>query len=131
MQFLCEQPTLSLSEGSKTDTFAVDLSQSRPDFDQIAAFHEWSTEAREKMQEAMGRKKCAVAWVALVVDDIGLMVVARFKHTLGLSDAKKAIGCILRCLPMPAEFRPLDELDKNRIAAWKTLADLRPKAPKR
>ena len=140
MQFLCEQPTLSLSEGSRTDTFAVDVSQSRSDFDQIAAFHEWSTEAREKMQEAMGRKKCAVAWVALVVDDLGLMVVARFKHTLGVSDAKKAIGCILRCLPdqqtgnwddFVNQLRPLDEVDRNRIASWKTLASLRPKVAKR
>ena len=141
MQFLSEQFIFSLREGSsKTDTFAVDVSQTRPDFDHIAAFHEWSTEAREKMQKAIERPACPAAWVAIVVDECGILLVLRFQQYIQPSNAKSAAKCLLRCLPdwqtgnwddFVDALRPLDELDKNRIAAWKTAADLRPKVAKR
>ena len=78
MQFLCEQLRLSLTEGSRTHTFALDLLQPRPDFETITTFHQWSAEAREKMQEAIKRQACPVAWAAIVVDEFGLMLVLRF-----------------------------------------------------
>ena len=70
MQFLHEQPSFSLVEGTKTDTFVADVFQPRPDFDQLAAFHQWGADAREKMLEAMGRKIalcCGRLWCLMSV----------------------------------------------------------------
>lgn len=137
MEFLREQPVVSLAEPGKTDTFIADVFQPRPAFDEIASSGAWCTKAGEKMHQAMGRKNCAVSWVQLVVDQCGLLAMLRFEHTLILGDAKKAAGVILRCLPdeqrraVEQNLRPLDEVDYNRIAAWQTVASLRPAVGKR
>ena len=55
----------------------ADVFQSRPNVDQIAAFHQWGADAREKMMEAMGRKNSPVLWAALVLDECGLLAVVR------------------------------------------------------
>ena len=133
MQFLHEQPSFSLVEGTKTDTFVADLFQPRPGFDELAAFHQWGTDARKKMLEAMDRKSCPVAWMALVIDEHGALVVLRFRQEIQPSNAKSATRYVLDCLPqqqrdaVEKDLRPLDELDMLRIKAWKTLAALRPK----
>eukprot|EP00973_Karenia_brevis_P041451 5735341-Karenia_brevis.AAC.1 len=51
------------------------------------------------MQQAMGRKNCAVTWVQLVVDQHGLLAILHFQHPLILGAAKTAASVILRCLP--------------------------------
>ena len=60
MEYLREQPIVSLADG-EMDTFIADVFTPRPAFDEIARFSDaWSTKAAEKMQEAMERKNCAV-----------------------------------------------------------------------
>ena len=90
MQFLCEQLSVSLTESSKTDTFVVDVFQPRPDCKQLEAFQKWSTEARADMQAAMRRKNCAVAWAAIVIDEVGMLAVVRLRKAAQLCHAKSA-----------------------------------------
>ena len=57
MEYLREQPTVSLADAGEIDTFIADIFQPRPAFDDIARFSkEWSTEAVKEMQQAMKRK---------------------------------------------------------------------------
>ena len=85
----------------------------------------------------MRRTKCAVRWIQLVIDQHGLLVLVHFKHTLMLANAKTAAGALLRCLPkeqlraVEQGLRPLDDVDRDRIAAWQTVDSLRPKGTKR
>ena len=137
MEYLREQPIVSLADG-EMDTFIADVFTPRPAFDEIARFSDaWSTKAAEKMQEAMERKNCAVTWVQLVIDQHGLLVFLRVAKTLHLGNVKTASKVILRCLPdkqrLAAErsLRPLDEVDRDRIASWQTVASLRPAGTKR
>ena len=137
MEYLREQPIVSLADG-EMDTFIADVFTPRPAFDEIARFSDaWSTKAAEKMQEAMVRKNCAVTWVQLVIDQHGLLVFLRVAKPLHLGNVKTASKVILRCLPdkqrLAAErsLRPLDEVDRDRIASWQTVASLRPAGTKR
>ena len=137
MEYLRKQPIVSLADG-EMDTFIADVFTPRPAFDEIARFSDaWSTKAAEKMQEAMERKNCAVTWVQLVIDQHGLLVFLRVAKPLHLGNVKTASKVILRCLPdkqrLAAErsLRPLDEVDRDRIASWQTVASLRPAGTKR
>ena len=132
MQFLCGQFRVSLTEGTRTQTFALDLLQARPDFERITTFHQWSAEARVKMQEAIKRQACPVTWAAIVVDESGILLVLRFKQCIQPRNAKSAARCLMHCLPdqqqdltldeiVQKDLRPLDEVDKNRISSWKKL----------
>ena len=91
MEYLREQPVVSLADAFQAQTFIADIFQPRPGFDEIVRFSgAWSTEATEKMQAAMKRKNCAVTWVQLVIDQHGLFVILRYEHPLILGDAKKS-----------------------------------------
>ena len=138
MEYLREQPAVSLADAGVVDNFIADIFQPRPAFDDIARFSEaWSTQAAEKMQTVMKRKNCAVTWVQLVIDQHGLLVILRFGHPIILGAAKTAAKNFLRCLPddqrLAAEqsLRPLDEVDRDRLAAWQTVESLRPAGHKR
>ena len=132
MEFLQARFAFNLTEG-KVDTFVADVFQPRPDFENAARYHIWSTDAREKMQHAMQRKNCPVEWAGLVIDQLGLLAIVRFQKRLILGSAKNATSSILQCLPdeqrRAAELglRPLDEVDKDRISAWQTMAEVRPR----
>jgi len=133
MEFLSEVPQLVLSENpGKQLTFCADIFQPRPPFEEIQSFASWSVSAQEQIEEALKRKKCAVAWAGLFVDKEGMVALVQFKHRLILGDAKKAAETVLHALPEEqrhaVEFglRPLDELDQRRIEAWKTPDSVRP-----
>ncbi len=132
MECLREQPVVSLADPGQAQTFIADVFQPRPAFDEIARFSEaWSTEAAEKMQQVMTRKKCPVTWVQLVIDQHGMLAILRFQHELQLCDAKKTAKVVLGCLPdkqrlAVESLRPLDEVDRDRLAAWQTVESLRP-----
>ena len=133
MEYLREQPVVSLADTFQSQTFIADIFQPRPAFEEIARFSgAWSTQAAEKIQAAMMRKNCAVTWVQLIIDEQGLLAILRYEHPLILGDAKKAASVILKCLPKEQRLaveqglRPFDEVDRNRILAWQTLESLRP-----
>ena len=117
----------------------ADVLEWRPALKQIDGWSKaWSTDAVKLIEEAMGRKNCAVSWIQFVVDQDGFLVIMPFEHVVQLCDAKKASKVLLRCLPDEAtqvaamkSLRPLDEVDANRIPAWQTVASLRPAGKKR
>lgn len=142
MQTLREQPVVSLVDARRMDTFIADVFQPRPTFDDIVKFSDqWSAKVAEKIQLAMERKNCPVKWVQFVVDQNGFLMIMHFDKPLVLGNVKNAAKVILRCLPdqqapglalaVEKDLRPLDEFDRNRIAAWQTVASLRPKGQKR
>ena len=128
---------MQLVDSGETDTFAADLFQPRPAFDEMAQFQHWSSDAAEKIKTAMQRKNCAVQCVQLVVDIEGVFLIIHFQHPLILGHAKSATGVIMRCLPAEQQraakrsLRPLDEVDKVRIEAWASPASVRPAGNKR
>ena len=131
MEYLREQPVVSLADPGQSEAFIADVFQPRPAFDEIC------TDAAEKMRAVMERKNCAVTWVQLVIDQHGLLVILRFGHPSILGAAKGAANVILRSLPddgrLAAEqsLRPLDEVDRDRLASWQTVESLRPAGTKR
>ena len=137
--FLREQPVVSLADPATHKTFMADVFEPRPAFAEIVRFSEtWTTNAVEKIEQAMERKNCAVSWIQFVVDQDGFLVIMRFEHPIILGAAKTAARVLLRCLPDEAtqvaamkSLRPLDEVDANRIRAWQTVASLRPAGNRR
>ena len=135
MEFLSDVPALALSEeGGKQITFCADLLQPRPPFEVIQGFASDSVKVQAQMAGVLQRKTCPVAWVALFVDETGTLAVFHFKQRLMLQHAKTAAEAVLKALPdpqrrvvgLPGGLRPLDELDRERIRAWKTVAAVRP-----
>ena len=142
MDYLREQPTVSLADAGAMDNFIADIFQPRPAVDDIARFSEaWSTQAAEKMQTVMKRKNRAVTWVQLVIDQHGLLAFLRVANPLHLGNVKLAAKVLFKCLPAPftneqrcavqKSLRPLDEVDRDRISAWQTVDSLRPAGQKR
>ena len=140
MDFLHEKFNMVKAAPGPTDTFFADIMQSRPDFDKLAAFNDWSTKIRQEMTDVKARKNCPVIWIGIFVDQVGLSFLLQFAHKLQLSDAKKAAIALSRflCKGMPdvqnalqSNLRPLDELDRKRIDGWCTQVSLRPRGKKR
>ena len=140
MEFLREQPIVSLANAGKTDTFVAEIFEPRPTFEAILSYNTWSEDCRKCIHEAMQRKNCAVAWVGLFVDHRGCLMIIHFAHAIIVGSAKTAAGVILRSIPkLPKEqqiaaeqsLRPLDEVDRIRIAKWETVQSLRPAGNKR
>jgi hypothetical protein len=135
---------LTLAEnGGEVDTFILDVFDDRPAFEVIVQFQKVGADISKKMTDAMtARKNCAISWVQLVIDHRGLMALVKFKHVVVLGQAKKATKLVLKGLyeqthapgTMQAVehcLRPLDEVDKERIAKWEAPETLRPSRPKR
>jgi hypothetical protein len=134
MEFLREQHVVSLADSCLgiSDIYVADVFVPRPPYDEIQGFQAWAVTAREQTLAAMKRKNCVVTWIQLVVDHLGFMAILRFTHPVVMSQAKPAAVAILKCLPdeqrlaVKLGLRPLDEVDRDRIAAWQTLESLRP-----
>jgi len=137
MEFLSSAPKLELNAHSgKVDVFCADIFTPRPPLEEMLAFSSWSASAQAQMTAALERANCSVAWACLVVDEVGMLALVAFKHRLQLCDAKPAAERALAALPeqqrrvVEQALRPLDELDYNRISAWRTMQSLRPKRAK-
>ena len=108
-------------------------SQPVPPFEEITAFAEWGRELQVEVVKRMDRRACPVAWVAFFVDAEGAWMLATPKSGQTLCNMRTGMGTILSTLPKEQRqsvedtLRPLDELDADRLAAWKTVDDLRPK----
>ena len=98
MDFLHEQPVVSLAGPGQAQTFIAEVFQARPPVDKFAQLSQESAEAAKKIRQVMDRKNCAVTWVQLVIDQHGVLVILRYEHPLILGDAKKAASVVLRCL---------------------------------
>ena len=137
MAFCCERPAISLAGPGDADTFIAEVFKPRPSFDGMVRFQSWGSEANQKMREAMNRKRCAVGWVQLVADQCGVLALLKFQHEVQLGDAKKAAKVIFGWLPKEQHcavqqgLRPLDEVDRDRLAEWMTIESLRPKGQTR
>ena len=139
MEYLREQPITHLVERiAFADTYAADIMQPRPSFDDIAnSAPTWATAALRQMQEAMERKNSPITWVQVVFDQTGMLLLLRVADPQHLGNIKSAAKSILKCLPsaqrqaVQDSLRPMDEVDRNRIAAWQTLASMRPAGQKR
>lgn len=137
MEFFEGHFAFELVDGGKMNMFVADVFQQRPPFEAIEKFSDWSNEACEKMKNVMSRKNCSLDWVSLVIDQQGLLVLVQFMKPVILGNAKTAASSILQCLPdeqrraVEKSLRPLDEFDKERIASWQTVSDVRPRGFKR
>ena len=139
MEYLREQPVTHMVERiAFADTYVADIMQPRPSFDDIAnSAPTWATAALRQMQEAMERKNSPITWVQVVFDQTGMLLLLRVADPQHLGNIKSAAKSILKCLPsaqrqaVQDSLRPLDEVDRNRIAAWQTLASMRPAGQKR
>jgi len=119
--------------GSKHNCFAADLFRPRPPFQEILPFADWGRELQVEMVRLMDRKTCPVAWVAFFIDAEGAWMLATHKSGQTLNNMRQALSTVISTLPKEQRqsvedtLRPLDELDADRLAAWKTVDDLRPK----
>ena len=135
MEFFRGPLAVNLAEraGSKHVCFAADLFRPRPPFQEILPFADWGRELKVEMVKRMDRKACPVAWVAFFIDAEGAWMLASPKSEQTLCNMRQALSTVISTLPKEQRqsvedtLRPLDELDADRLAAWKTVDDLRPK----
>ena len=135
MDFLRQPLDVSLSEhsGSKHVCFAGDMFHRRPPFEEILNFKEWAEKLQEEITKLMGRKVCPVDWLSFYIDCEGVWMLATPKSEQSVNNMRQALNTILVALPkeqrraVEDSLRPLDELDAERLAAWKNVDDLRPK----
>jgi len=137
MDFLQELFTLTPGEiGSKHDSFAADVMNVRPSFDEILGFQEITVELKVKMIAAVARSKSTLVSVDLLMDTAGMIAVFTFSALVPSGPAKLTVDTIIQAFPkqqrdtMLLSFRPLDELDKLRFDAMQTVRSLRPCVPK-
>ena len=135
MDFLRQPLAVSLSKhsGSKHVCFAGDMFHPRPSFEEILEFKEWVEKLQEDITKLMGRKVCPVDWLSFYIDCEGVWMLATPKSEQSVNNMRQALNTILVALPkeqrraVEDSLRPLDELDAERLAAWKNVDDLRPK----
>lgn len=118
---------------SKHTCFAADLLSPRPPFAEIAACRADAQKWQTEVAALMASKKCPVRWLAIFVDLEGAWLLTVATSEQQVSSMRAALVRVLT--PLPAQqrhaveesLRPLDELHRDRAAAWKTVDDLRPK----
>ena len=137
MDFLQELFTLTPGDiGSKHGSFALDVMNVRPCFDEILGFKEIAADLKLKMIAAVARSKSALVSIDLVMDSVGMIAVFTFSALVPSGPAKLTVDTIIQAFPkqqrdtMLLTFRPLDELDKFRFDAMQTVRSLRPCVPK-
>ena len=140
MQFLQQPLSASLAEGGSTHTtFVAEIFSGRPPFDEICGFSPWVERAQADLDRSLLRPACPVQGLAIYLDTLGSFMLVRMKGEAQNGNAKSAVMRALKELqqPLPAEqrrrvadtFRPLDQLDKERLEAMRTVHSLR-KSPK-
>jgi len=136
MDFLRESFTLTLVEsGTKGLSFAADVLDVRPSFTEILGYKQLADELGSKMVVAVARSRSSLVSMDLLMDRDGLIAVFTFNSRVQMSQAKTAVDLVIKAFPQQQRdalirsFRPLDELDRNRIVAMATLGALRPCVP--
>ena len=89
--------------------------------------------------EMIRKTRCPVEYVAIYIDAQGALLVARFKTTIEVHNAKKALGNLMKVVDnhvntmqvsmertTKSTLRPLDEVDKERIEKWVTVSMCKP-----
>ena len=140
MEFLHEPLNVSLSESpgcTESLYFAADVFFGRPTPDEIDAFKDVAIQMTEGAARALSRSKAIADWLAVIIDEEGALMLLRTKKRVALSHMKACarviFDLVLDTLPESqrevarSSFRPLDELDSERVAAWKTVHSIRPK----
>ena len=140
MEFLHEPLNVSLSESpgcTESRYFAADIFFGRPTPDEIDAFKDVAIQMTEGAARALSRSKAIADWLAVIIDEEGALMLLRTKKRVALSHMKACarviFDLVLDTLPESqrevarSSFRPLDELDSERVAAWKTVHSIRPK----
>ena len=145
MEFLLSQmPAPQLVEcASKHTSFIAELFEPRPDWKTILAYRETMAKLQTSVEKLATRESCPFAELGIYIDHQGACLLATAKVEMQLCNARSAISTLLQPLDlyedstsvksrkrMEKTIRPFDALDKVRVDAWKTVAQLRPPCPK-
>jgi hypothetical protein len=113
--------------------FAADLFSPRPPFDEILGWQQRAAELQEQFKKLTDRTACPIAWLAFFIDGEGALMLATTKAGMQVNNMRSALDKVLGPLPKEQQqavvdsLRPLDEADKGRLEAWRSLDSLRPK----
>ena len=138
MEFLRQLPTVSLAPNGECRWYSVDLTSSRPAFEELANSQDSALACRDQLQSVLERPRCPMSSAMFMVDQVGLMAIMTFKKDVILGQAKNSASVVLNSLPdgMMSDtarrdaiqhLHPLDQVDRDRILAWHTLQSVRPK----
>ena len=137
MEFVQEPLTIGLADGgSKHLSFTAELHDRRPPFEEIESYRAWGHKLREELLVIMSKRVCPVQWVSIFVDEEGVFLLATAKTEVVVGNFKQGLGTVLRSLPKEHQravertLRPIDELDRDRVAAWTIASSLCPRAPR-
>ena len=144
MEFLRQVPPLELVEhASKHTSFVAELFEPRPDWNAILAYRETMAKLQASIKELAARGRCPFAQLGIYMDHQGAWLLVTAKQEMQLCNARSALSTMLQPLDLYEEgvqatlrkrmqktVRPFDALDKVRLDAWKTMAQLRPVFPK-
>ncbi len=132
MQFIVELPEMTLGGAGKCTSFAADVFMGRPAFSDLQAFEPCMAACRAEILVMLERRNNRIASLDLIVDDQGLFLIAIFTRPMIIGNAKSSVMHLLRaCDPahqanVRRSLRPFDDLDRLRVLAMRTTADLRP-----
>ena len=124
---------LSEGHGKRHTFFAASLFQKRPPCEEIQNYQKVVADRRARFEKSMARKSCPVSWLSIFIDEEGALVLAAAKCPQQMVDMKSHLRTVLKG-QIPEQqlqmventLHPLDELDKDRLAAFKTVESLRP-----
>jgi hypothetical protein len=132
MQFIVDLPEMMLGDAGSGTSFAADVFTGRPAFSELQSFEPCMAACRAEILLMLGRSNNRLASLDLIVDELGLHLIAVFTRPMILGNAKSALLHLLRgCDPehranVKGTLRPFDDLDRLRVLAMRTTADLRP-----
>ncbi len=132
MDYLVARPEMTFAGAGNGTSFAAEIFNGRPPFEQIHKLQAVMNEIALEVQSSMERPSCRIASVDLIVDGEGLLGIFVFQQPLNTGNAKRAIDTLLRALPAEQQravqecLRPFDYLDFLRVEDMLTVAELRP-----
>ena len=140
MELLSQMPRLHLIDGaSKHSCFIADMFEPRPEWDAMLAYRETMTVIQVYVGKLVTRESCPFKHLGIYIDSRGACVVATTQIKTQLCNVRSAISTVLQPLDayekdarvtsrkrVEKTLRPLDALDKVRLDAWSTAAQLRP-----
>jgi len=132
MNFILQQPLMTLGGAGDGTSFAADIFFGRPAFCDVQKFEGRMASYKREIVALTQRKNNKLASLDFILDTQGLFLIAVFREPLILGNAKLALGHLLRVFEVEQHrsvqrtLRPFDDLDRLRVQEMRTVGDLRP-----
>lgn len=135
MQFIAQPPAMSLAAEANGAyaCFVAEWLNARPPWADMATQRHEAKTAQDLLQAQLARRAaCPIEALGFFMDEAGGILICKMSKAMQTNNARSAVRTILGGFPADLRsgllkaFRPMDQLDKERVDSWEVASSLLP-----